>query len=141
MYELNLAFVTPPFNSLLVRPLKILTVPSGEVRPLFVNQRKSVPEPLLSLVEILSLRKVPEGCSGGPDALARMCQTLVLPPPVQQWSSRFNTPVLLVAIVTGVPPVDAFSVINSALALEDQSNAPTASPTAVIPNLVIFSSK
>jgi hypothetical protein len=67
-----------------------------------------------------------------------MCQ--VLPESVQQFPLKVNG-LEPVPNIWGAPPVDPHSVITSAaLALEVQSSAPTASTTAVNPNLVIFSS-
>jgi hypothetical protein len=134
----NVADEIAPSMKLLVRPLVTVIVPSGEVRPVSVNQRMRVPA-AVAFTSIVLVSNNPEVSGGVPDAVAWTVNESVAPQ--QGVAARLIglVPEANVVKVGGkVGDSPPLIVIVFAVALEDQSRA--ASTPAVSPHLLIFSS-
>jgi hypothetical protein len=121
-----------PSKMSVVRPLVILTVPSGEVRPVSVNPRMRLPG-AVEFTSIVSVSNDPEASGGVPDASAETVNESVAPQQrVGERETGLPAEINVVKVGGKVGLSPPLMVMVFALALEDQSSAPAASAAAAV---------
>lgn len=130
--------VIAPLIKSLVRPLVTLTVPTGEVSPVSVNQRMRVPAPPI-LMSIVSVSNWPEVNGGVPVAVAETMNESVAPQHIVGGKvTGLDEEAKVVKVGGKVGDSPPLMVIVFALAFERQRIVLAASTAVVSPNFLIL---